>query len=798
MTYLDRAIKDGYAIITGPENKQKIIYVTSDNHTENYNDPEEKVRAEFWAELIYEYDYPAHRIKVEVTIPDRVPTDRADIVIFSDDECKKPYAVVECKRDGVTDAEFLQAIEQGVGNATWVKLRASYVVIIAGATRRVLDFSDDSTGILERENNIIADLPKAYGKPQAFRFYRGGEYTDVDGKKKKAPDIQPVAREDLITAIKKCHNTLWGGGRLSPPTAFGELCKLIFVKISDEQKPRKKGEPYQFQIKTHEPSSKLAERINALYNEQKVKDPEVFTDSIKVDDRVLRTVVSHLESINLNKTDLDVKGVAFEQFMDGFFKGDFGQYFTPRPIIEFAVKMMKPEHDWDVLDPACGSGGFLLHALDYMRSQASEYYDKDTVDYFNYWHDFASKHLYGIEINDEIARVAKMNMIVHDDGHTNVISFDALDSIDKMHDHNRGFEAGKFDLILTNPPFGSTITKAEKPYLANYELGKTKDAKGKYKDRPRQSSEILFIERIWEFLKPGTGKAAIVLPDGVLTNSSAQYVRDFILEKFQLLAVVSLPQCAFAHFGAGVKTSIIFVRKRKADEKPDENEAIFMAAPALIGYDATGRKTDSQLDEIIQKYNDYIYSPIIMEEVRKRWIEGFLQFYPPFEIGLERTCTALYAWKNNYEHLFSSEVEVLLKESGCEYAKHDVDLRREDRRGNHPTIDVLGDYDVIGLNTTQKRIFIIECKVLQPIGSVFEHSNQQKRFFTKEKFDEKFQKRIDYFSKVAMSFFANHGYDTEGFTINPYMVVNKVFSSYYKHVQFPIVTFDELKREIQL
>lgn len=126
MTYLDRAIKDGYAIITGPENKQKIIYVTSDNHTENYNDPEEKVRAEFWAELIYEYDYPAHRIKVEVTIPDRVPTDRADIVIFSDDECKKPYAVVECKRDGVTDAEFLQAIEQGVGNATWVKLRASY------------------------------------------------------------------------------------------------------------------------------------------------------------------------------------------------------------------------------------------------------------------------------------------------------------------------------------------------------------------------------------------------------------------------------------------------------------------------------------------------------------------------------------------------------------------------------------------------------------------------------------------------------------------------------------------------
>ena len=464
MTNLERAIKDVYAYITGTDNKQNISYVSSDNHTENYNDPEEKVRAEFWAELIYKYEYPANRIKVEVVIPDRLPTDRADIVVFIDDECKRPYTVVECKKDGVTDAEFMQAIEQGVGNATWVKLRADYVVIIDGGTRRVLDVTDNF-GAFEREQNILADLPKAYGKPQEYRFYKGG----VNQKGEDASDIAPVAREDLIIAIKKCHQTLWGGGRLSPPTAFGELCKLIFVKISDEQKPRKNGEPYQFQIKTHEPSSKLAERINALYDEQKVKDPEVFTESIKVDDRVLRTVVSHLEAINLNKTDLDVKGVAFEQFMDGFFKGDFGQYFTPRPIIEFCVKMMKPQHDWDVLDPSCGSGGFLLHALDYMRGQANEYYDKGTVDYFNYWHDFASKHLYGIEINDEIARVAKMNMIVHDDGHTNVISHDALDSIDKMHSHNQGFAKDKFDLILTNPPFGSTINKTEKPYIKTNE-----------------------------------------------------------------------------------------------------------------------------------------------------------------------------------------------------------------------------------------------------------------------------------------------------------------------------------------
>ncbi len=610
MSFLDRAIKDGYAYITGAEEKQRITYISSDNHSENFSDPEEKVRAEVWAELIYQYDYPASRIKIEVAIPDRLPVDRADIVVFEDDACKRPFAVIECKKDGITDAEFSQAIEQGVGNATWIKLRATYVMIVAGETRRVLDVSD-KYGVLEREENIIADLPKAYGKPQAFRFYKGGEYTDEKGNICIAPDIHSVERETLIAAIKKCHNTLWGGGRLSPPTAFGELCKLIFVKISDEKKARKKGIPYEFQIKTHEPSSKLAERIRALYDEQKIKDPEVFTESIKVDDRVLRTVVSHLEAINLHETDLDVKGVAFEQFMDGFFKGDFGQYFTPRPIIEFCVKMMKPEQDWNVLDPACGSGGFLLHSLDFMRKQAGEYYNLEVqpVEHYNFWHDFASKHLFGIEINDEIARVAKMNMIVHDDGHTNVISFDALDSIEKMHDHNKGFAKNRFDLVLTNPPFGSTIYKTEKPYLSTYTLGKVKDAKGKEKVRPRQSSEILFIERIWQFLKPGTGQAAIVLPDGILTNSSSQYVRDFILEKFQLLAVVSLPQCAFAHFGAGVKASVIFVRKRSAGEALDENEPIFMAAPELIGYDATGRQTESQLDEIVERFEKFKKDP---------------------------------------------------------------------------------------------------------------------------------------------------------------------------------------------
>ncbi len=593
MSYLDRAIADGHAKLSGEGKQQKITYVAV-NHTERYADLEEQVRAEFWAELIYRYGYEPARIGVEITVPDRTPSDRADLVIFRDDERKKPYSVIECKQDGVTDAEFNQAVEQACGNGTWAKFRANYVGVVAGMTRRFFDFSE-KYGVLEREANIIADIPRQYGKPEEYRFYKGDPNND----------IQPVSKEALIGAIKKCHQTLWAGGKLSPPSAFGELCKIIFVKISDEQAKRKKGEPYEFQIKTHEPSRRLAERIKSLYEIQKQKDPDVFTETVKIDDASLRTVVSHLESINLSKTDLDTKGLAFEQFMDGFFKGDFGQYFTPREIISFAVEMIQPTNDDLVLDPACGSGGFLLYALDAVRHEATEYHDEGTEEHYKHWHDFAKDRLFGIEINEEIARVAKMNMIIHDDGHTNVIGADSLDRVERMYAVNRGFFKNRFDLVLTNPPFGAQVVLAERPYLTDYELGNAEDSKGGKKARKNQKTEILFLERVWHFLKPKTGRAAVVLPDGILTNSSLQYVREFLLEHFQVQAVISLPQTAFSHYGAGVKSSLVFLRKRAEGEKPDDNEAIFMAVPELIGYDATGRKCDNQLPEVVQQFRNF-------------------------------------------------------------------------------------------------------------------------------------------------------------------------------------------------
>ena len=299
--------------------------------------------------------------------------------------------------------------------------------------------------------------------------------------------------------------------------------------------------------------------------------------------------------------------------MDRFFKGHFGQYFTPREIIDFAVQMMQPQNSERVLDPACGSGGFLLHALDYVRKEASDYHN-NPIDQFKYWHNFAQQMLFGIEINEEIARVAKMNMILHDDGHTNVISADALQPLDRIRERTdkNEFKEESFDLVLTNPPFGAKVFLSEHPYLEDYELGNQTNKAGRKRPRKNQRTEILFIERIADFLKPGTGRAAVIIPDGILTNSSLQGVRDFLLEHFQINAIVSLPQTTFTHFGAGVKASIVFLRRRADGEKLSDDEPIFMAETELIGYDATGHETENQLPEVVRQYRMFEKNPELL------------------------------------------------------------------------------------------------------------------------------------------------------------------------------------------
>lgn len=565
----------------------RIIYNAKTEKSYNYKDPEEKIRASVFIKLVVDFGYNAKDIDFEVRVPRRTPEDLADIVVYEKGKDTQPYLVVECKKDGISDSQFEQAIEQVFGNAN--SLGAKYSWVVAGNTDTAFDVKNFNS--MEREKNVISQIPVSYGQAPKYRFKK-----EKKSSKENRNSLKIVSREELIKTLEKCHDTVWQGGKLNPSDAFDEVSKILFCKLQDEKKTAV-SEFYKFQVGTHEESSDIAERIHGIYKEGKEQDPNVFSENIKLEDDIIYKTVEHLQSININKTDLDSKGVAFERFMGDFFKGKMGQYFTPRNIVDFCVKMLFIKQNERVLDPACGSGGFLLHAMDLIRKKAEEDYE-DEKEIYSYWHDFASKNLFGIEINEQIARVCKMNMIIHDDGHTNIISADSLDNIEKHTKINSQFKKENFDIILTNPPFGAKVLINEKKYLKDYQLGLNNG-----KERAAQSTEVLFIERCFEYLKEG-GRMAIVLPDGILTNATLQYVRDFIMNNFKINAIVSIPQTAFSHYGAGVKCSLLFLTK---STKNKENDDIFMAQAEYVGYDATGREIEqNDLNEIFNNYKNFI------------------------------------------------------------------------------------------------------------------------------------------------------------------------------------------------
>jgi type I restriction enzyme M protein len=595
-TLIDKGLEKG--LIAFDAEQKNITYIVQ-NKRFRFTDSEEKVRAQAYLSLVLDYGYAPEQIDIEVAVEHRVPNIFSDIVVYADRSLKKPLIVVECKREEASQGELDQGTEQGFGYAN--SMDADFVWLTSGIRNDY--FRRDRIAPRERTANRLADLPKA-GQREVSRakFTKGG----VDGF-----ELRTVEENELTRIFKQAHDALWAGGKRNPAEAFDELDKLIFCKIWDERMPRKKGEPYDFQVFSDDKGDALKRRIHDLYQNGRAKDPEVFREDIRLSNAELQTVVGYLAGTNLHATDLDSKGRAFETFMTGFFRGEFGQYFTPRKIVQFIVDALPITNESVVLDTSCGSGGFLLHALDKVRKQADAFYDKDkeATQHRDYWHDFAECNLFGIEISEGIARTAKMNMIIHDDGHTNVIAFDGLEPIDKMPaktNKRRGFQRDGFDFIITNPPFGSKVKFAEKRYLENYRLGKKGvdwiDAKINNVNllreniRDQQTTEVLFIEQCHRFLKPG-GYLAMVIPDSILTNSSMQYVRDWIEEHWRIVAVVSLPQFAFAANGAGVKSSVLFLKKYAAATTAAIQSIKTKVQDDLFAKDALGVALEALIEE---------------------------------------------------------------------------------------------------------------------------------------------------------------------------------------------------------
>lgn len=630
-----------------------ITYHCKNGTKRRLSNPEEFIQALTYLKLIFEYNYQPQHISVNESVQMGSETKEADIIVYNESN-NKIQIVVECKEENINERQFQVAIDQAYSYAH--ALSAKYIWVTSG-------IKNDYYEIVEMypiERISISDIPKLHGSVNRYKYIKG-EVEPQEGSK-----------AELMLKFKSAHDALWGGGALAPTTAFDELDKLIFCKIWDEKwkdnNPKTKGEPFDFQIISYpedredrqnlKAKSELEKRIRNLYAQGRKKDPEVFKEDIKLDKHKIYTVVQYLQDINLSKTDLDSKGLAFQRFMGDFFRGDFGQYFTPEPIVNFIVHSIGIDKDWKILDTSCGSGGFLLHALKAVRDEADNIYEDErgSTSWREYWHEFAEKHLYGIEINEQISRVAKMNMIIHDDGHTNIVTNDGLKNNRAIEIENRNlnFQDGTFDLIMTNPPFGSKIKADEVSYYKDYELFETNlgiantkeritDDNSKKKWRASQNTEILFLEKCHKYLKEG-GYLVIVIPDGILTNATSQFVRDWMVEKFRIWAIVSLPLHTFAHVKAGVKSSILFLQKHprsltekfektlieiKAKVKGEKGlnkeekilelykEQIFqyssdyevlMAEVENIGYDATGKKTGgNELSEVSNRIKEFIH-----------------------------------------------------------------------------------------------------------------------------------------------------------------------------------------------
>jgi len=650
------------------DNERKFITYLDQNKKRSWSNPEERVQAETFLKLVLVYNYPVNRIRHYVSVTMGASTKEADIIVYNDDECTEPHIVVECKKEDVSEQEFEQAIEQAFSYAYATPKNVKYIWATSYIKNVYYEFN--------KEKDIRKDAPDIppYGveKLAKYKYVKGGaskwqEDRELYGKQKFF-ELEKVAEEELTRRFKQAHNSLWAGGEMNPSQAFDELDKLIFCKIWDETytideknkkfRPRKKGEPYLFQTFANETEKELAKRVKAIYEQGRKKDTEVFSDDIRLKPEKIKTVVGYLEGINLSKTDLDSKGKAFETFMGAYFRGDFGQFFTPRTIVKFIVSTLPITNDSRVLDTSCGSGGFLLYALDKVRAQADEYFDKGSIEHYKYWHDFAEHNLFGIEINEGIARTAKMNMIIHDDGHTNVIASDGLLKSEKLIEKsgNTGFKENSFNFIITNPPFGSSIKQTEKAYLHQYNFG-FKEAdwldtmNSAVRKRPTQSTEVLFIEQCHNFLKPG-GYLAIVIPDGILTNSSLQDIRDQLEEWYRIVAVVSIPQTAFMHTGAGVKSSVLFLRK--LSEKRSETIA----------------NAKKSLQQKIKKENDYLDTIDALEQEKKNTIKNLIGFTNTSgeteKKDIEKT-DVFREWKTKINTEHSQKITIIKEELADQY-----------------------------------------------------------------------------------------------------------------------------------
>lgn len=594
--------------------------------------PEEEVRQRFICRLVESYGYDLKQMEQELKVTNShrgQGAARADIVIWKSVQDKidkkSAFIVVECKAESVTIRK--DDYYQGYNYAAWAG--ANFFVTTNLKETRIFKVVK---GEIPNKLEEIVDIPTA----------------DMATNEKKVKELlnqtKAFTRDEFSKLLYKCHNIIRNNDKLSPEAAFDEISKILFIKIRYER-DNNNG-----QIFSKERFTLNKKRYEELNKEMGVQDAKPFyqnlfektkqdfakdelfepNETIRIRETSFEKIVEELQIYNLSHTSDDVKGIAFEQFLGRTFRGELGQFFTPRTIVDFMVSVLDPQEGEYVCDPCCGSGGFLIRTFEYVRDQIENEMEErkeevksrlvpnnyddlsateqeaidakvsdayttmnNEVDISNEkgrLHNLSFNYIYGTDANPRMARTAKMNMIMHGDGHGGVHHHDGLLNVNGIWDE-------RFDVIITNPPFGSRVDKDIKITEADRFTDESKinayikrygeeyrTALKQVNDHIGESlldqfevgklsglTEVLFIDRCINLLKPG-GRMGIVLPEGVLNNSNLQNVREYFEGRAKILLIVSIPQEVFMAAGATVKPSLVFLKKFTKEEQAQYDE----------------------------------------------------------------------------------------------------------------------------------------------------------------------------------------------------------------------------------
>lgn len=583
----------------------------------NTSKPEEIIRQLWLFRLIRDYRYPLDRIDVEVDVyfGTEVHRKAADIMIYQDDK-ETPYIVFELKKP---------KIEDGIDQLkSYLNSKGSPVGVWSNGNERVILYRPYP----EKFENNLREVPRI-------------DQTIEDVLEERLTLEKLTSDYDLTERIKILEELVLANAGVD---VFQEVFKLIYAKLYDENEAKSRQDREVRFRKLKDPRSTF-DNVNYLFRESVHQWPGIFSihDEIQLSPEHLSICVSQLEDIKLLDSNLEIIDAAFEYLLPEVAKGKKGQYFTPRHVIDMAVKMLNPHDKEYIIDPAAGSGGFLIHAMQWVWNHdlRNAIHEKQV--------EYARRYLYGIDFDDKPVKIARALMLIAGDGRSHIFKLNSLNPREwqgsdsekekaraelrerllqtgdytKDKENEENFRNFAFDLLLTNPPFAGEIR--EQVLLRDYELAKNK--KGKLANKVER--DLLFIERALQLIRPG-GRLAIVLPQGKLNNTNMEYVRQWLLEKARILAVIGLHGNTFKPH-TGTKTSVLFLQKWSGEaRKPIDDYPIFMAVSKKSGKDNSGEyvyKKDEKgnfvLDEKGRRILDHDLNEIaeaFVEFVKK---EGF-------------------------------------------------------------------------------------------------------------------------------------------------------------------------------